>query len=220
MIFFLWAAQSNLLFYNEWYLKPLRELKIETIVLRSIFACAVQNETVTWRPRDWWKRSRTKEALYENLFLRQQDLQLSPPRANQTCCTEVRKPQSISNACNEKHIFVCQWKDNQQLNKGVNGFLLQGCSETNNTNLYQPLWLQFWILKQGYLKTSKTLTQLLAVVLISEYVCAVLPAVFLCMLCEASIDLNTWYTVRLCDNCLLQYFLTVQETSNCNWEKS
>lgn len=49
-----------------------------------------------------------KEALYENLFLRQQDLQLSPPRANQTCCTEVRKPQSISNACNEKHIFVCQ----------------------------------------------------------------------------------------------------------------
>lgn len=170
--FFLWAAQSNLLFYNEWYLKPLRELKIETIVLRSIFACAVQNETVTWRPRDWWKRSHTKEALYENLFLRQQDLQLSPPRANQTCCTEVRKPQSISNACNEKHIFVCQWKDNQQLNKGVNGFPLQGCSETNNTNLYQPLWLQFWILKQGYLKTSKTLTQLLAVVLISEYVYA------------------------------------------------
>lgn len=52
--------------------------------------------------------SHTKEALYENLFLRQQDLQLSPPRANQTCCAEVRKPQSISNACNEKHIFVCQ----------------------------------------------------------------------------------------------------------------
>lgn len=55
--FFLRAAQSNLLFYNERYLKPLRELKIETIVLRSIFACAVQNETVTWRPWDWWKRS-------------------------------------------------------------------------------------------------------------------------------------------------------------------
>lgn len=86
--------------------------------------------------------SHRKEAAFENQFLRQQDLQLSPPQANQTHCAQARKPQSISNACNEKHIFVCQRKDNQQLNKGVNRFPLQGCRETKNAHLYHPLQLQ------------------------------------------------------------------------------
>lgn len=94
-----------------------------------------------------------------------------------------KRPQSISNACNEKHIFLYQWKDNQQLNRRVNRSSLQESSETNNTNLYQPPQLHSWILKQGYLQTCRPLTQLLAVVSISECV----PAVFLCGLCKALI---------------------------------
>lgn len=38
-------------------------------------------------------------------LLRQQDVQLSPPRANQKHRGQARRLQSISNAYNEKHIF-------------------------------------------------------------------------------------------------------------------
>lgn len=115
--------------------------------------------------------SQTDRPAYENQFLRQQDLQLSRPWANQTHCAEARRPQSISNACNEKHIFLRQRKDNQQLNGGVNRSSLRGCSETNNTNLYQPPQLIAESSNKVTLKPADPLTQLLAVESISECTC-------------------------------------------------